>query len=76
MPEQPFLPLLPIFETTPLRPVSDVEVEATIMAAIRAGAGARIGRDADTYLATLCARVIADRLAYAGLVVARRDHPE
>ena len=65
--------LLPLFPDVPasLTPLSEPETEAVILDEIRAGAGAGLARQADLFLATLCARTSADRIVSAGLWVVR-----
>ena len=64
-PEQASFPIHP----APPRPLSLAEVTAALEAGIRAGAAGNLSRTGDVLLASLCARVLAERLAAAGLVV-------
>ena len=52
----------------PLRIPDDAEIVAILAAAIRQGGGGRMSRIADSYLASLCAEHLAERLAVAGVV--------
>ena len=55
-----------------VRPVPLEELQETLGAAIRAGADGRLSRGAELFMSTVCAEVLADRIALAGLVV---GHP-
>lgn len=64
------LPLFPDAPRTPsLRPACPRELQEAIASAIRAGAAGSLTRAGDTFLAGLCAEVIADRLVQSGFVV-------
>ncbi len=71
MPDAPFQPALPLFAAAPLRALSLLEVTAALEAGIRAGGAGSLSRTGDLLLATLCARVLAERLDTAGLAVVR-----
>jgi len=65
------LPLFPDApRTPPLRQASGGELEHAISRAIRSGVGARHSREADLFLSTVCARLIADHLLSVGFVIA------
>jgi hypothetical protein len=63
-------PALPRVE--PPEPVSDEELAAVLTAAIRDGKGGRMTREAEMFLAGVCADFLAERMVLAGLVVVRR----
>ena len=65
---QPSLPTIP----DALSPVASADVEAALTAALLAGSAGGLSRTAEAYLAGASARVLAERLALAGLVVCRR----
>ena len=52
-------------------PVPDDELERILTAAIVDGKGGGMTREAEVYLAGVCAAFLVDRLALAGLVVMR-----
>jgi hypothetical protein len=56
----------------PPEPVSDDELAAILRAAILNGKGGGMTRDAEGYLASVCAAYLVDRLALAGVSVVRR----
>lgn len=64
MPDDLFPPLY--------RPLGDGDALAVLASAIRAGAAGGLSRNADVFLASVSAEVIADRLALAGVVLMRR----
>ena len=65
---------LPIF--LPPVTLSFAEVTAALEAGIRAGGAGSLSRTGDLLLATLCARVLAERLNTAGLAVIRVSAPD
>ena len=54
------------------QPVGEGDAIALLAAAIRAGASGGLSRNADLFLASVSAEVIADRLALAGISLMRR----
>ena len=74
MPDASDQTALPIF--LPPVALSLAEVTAALEARIRAGGAGSLSRTGDLLLATLCARVLAERLATAGLAVIRVSAPD
>ena len=62
--------LFPSGEAT--EPVPDEDVVAILAAAIRDAKGGRMTREAEIFMASLCAEHLVDRLALAGVTVVRR----
>ena len=58
-------------ESCPLAPLSNDQLVTELAKAIRSGG--RLTREADLYLAGVCAAHVAERLAIAGLVVMRAE---
>ena len=54
-----------------LNPLQEDELAAILAAAILDGRGGCMSRDAEGYLAGVCARYLVDRLALAGVVAVR-----
>lgn len=54
------------------RPLGDGDALDVLASAIRAGAAGGLSRNADLFLASVSAEIIADRLALAGVVLMRR----
>lgn len=61
--------LFPYPPTT--EPIPDAELVALLACAICEARGGRLSREAEGFLAGVCAEVLADRLALAGVVVVR-----
>jgi hypothetical protein len=61
-----------MFDAAPFEPAAWEEVEATLAEAIRSSAGGQMTRNAEVFLAGVCARHLSDHLALAGFVVMRR----
>ncbi len=58
-----------------VQPVADAEVAAVLAAAIRDGKGGTMSREAEMFLAGVCAEFLVERLALAGLRVVRPGDP-
>jgi len=56
----------------PIRACLWVEVEAALAAAIRSSGGGQMTRNAEVFLARVCAKHLSGPLALAGFVVVRR----
>jgi hypothetical protein len=63
-------PLFPEIDRS--EPVPEAELAAILAAAILDGKGGRMTRDAEVFLAGVCAEFLVDRLALAGVEVVRR----
>ncbi|HME27828.1 MAG TPA: hypothetical protein VKI44_42010 [Acetobacteraceae bacterium] len=61
-----------MFDANPLEPAEWEEVEAALGQAIRSSAGGQMTRNAEVFLAGVCAKHLAEKLALAGFVVMRR----
>ena len=61
-----------MFCPSPFRPATWEEVEAALTDAIRSSAGGQMTRNAEVFLAGVCARHLSDHLALEGFVVMRR----
>jgi hypothetical protein len=55
-----------------LRLATDDELTAALAAAIQLGGGGKLTREADGYMAGVCAERLTDQLALAGFVFLRR----
>ena len=62
-----------MFDIASLEPVSEQELTEELAAAIRQSAGGRMTRQAEVFLAGLCAEHLADRLAMAGFIFLRKS---
>ncbi len=61
-----------MFDASPFRPATWEEIEAVLVEAIRSSAGGQMTRNAEVFLAAVCAKHLADKLALAGFVFMRR----
>jgi len=61
-----------MFDASPFQPATWEEIEAALAEAIRSSAGGQITRNAEVFLASVCTKHLADRLALAGFVLMRR----
>ena len=61
-----------MFDAPPFELVAWEEVEAKLTEAIRSSAGGQMTRNAEVFLAGVCAKHLREQLALAGLVVMRR----
>jgi hypothetical protein len=61
-----------MFNAGPFEPVAWEEVEALVAEAIRSTAGGQMTRNAEVFLAGVCATHLTDKLALAGFVLMRR----
>lgn len=61
-----------MFDAPPFEPADWAEVEATLAEAIRCSAGGQMTRNAEVFLASVCAKHLSDHLALAGFVLMRR----
>jgi hypothetical protein len=61
-----------MFDAAPCQPVYWAAVEAALAEAIRSSAGGQMTRNAEGFLAGVCAKHPADHLAPVGFVVMRR----
>lgn len=59
-------------DAAPFEPVDWTAVEAALAEAIRSSAGGQMTRNAEVFLAGVCARHLVDHLALAGFVVIQR----
>jgi hypothetical protein len=58
-----------MLDVAPFEPAGWGEVEALLAEAIRSSADGQMTRNAEVFLAGICAKHLADRLALAGFVV-------
>ena len=61
-----------MFDASPFEPVTWEDVEAALAEAIRSSAGGQMTRNSEVFLAGVCAKHLAEKLALAGLMVMRR----
>ena len=61
-----------MFDACPFQPATWEEIEAALAEAIRSSAGGQMTRNAEVFLAGVCAKHLADKLALAGFVLMRR----
>jgi hypothetical protein len=61
-----------MFDPCPFEPAAPEEVEAVLTEAIRSSAGGQMTRNAEVFLAGVCARHLTDRLILAGFAFMRR----
>jgi hypothetical protein len=61
-----------MFDASLYQPASWDEIEAVLADAIRSSAGGQMTRNAEVFLAGVCAKHLADKLALAGFVLMRR----
>ena len=64
-----------MFDSSPFEPATWEEVEGALADAIRSSAGGQMTRNAEVFLAGVCAKHLSERLALAGFVVMRRAKP-
>lgn len=69
-------PIQPTLFPEPCRTLTLEEVAELLGGAIRAGAAGGLSRHADTFLATICANLLATRLEQAGVAVVKRPMPD
>ena len=60
-----------MFDAAPYETVDWAKVEAALAEAIRSSAGGQMTRNAEVFLAGVCAKHLTDHLALAGFVVVR-----
>jgi hypothetical protein len=61
-----------MFGASPFEPATREEIEAALTDAIRSSAGGQMTRNAEVFLAGICAKHLTDKLALAGFVFMRR----
>jgi hypothetical protein len=61
-----------MFDASPFEPATWEEIEAAQTEAIRSSAGGQMTRNAEVFLAGICAKHLIDKLALAGFVFMRR----
>jgi hypothetical protein len=61
-----------MFNAGPFTPTCCEDVEAALAEAIRSSAGGQMTRNAEVFLAGICAKHLTDKLALAGFVFMRR----
>ena len=61
-----------MFDAFSFKPATWEEIEAALAEAIRSSAGGQMTRNAEVFLAGVCAKHLADKLALAGFVLMRR----
>ncbi len=61
-----------MFDAPPFEPAAWDEVEAALAEAIRSSSGGQMTRNAEVFLAGVCAKHLVDHLALTGFVVMRR----
>jgi hypothetical protein len=61
-----------MFDPAPFEPVAPEEVESVLTEAIRSSAGGQMTRNAEVFLAGVCAKHLTDCLLLAGFVLMRR----
>jgi hypothetical protein len=61
-----------MFDDGPFKPARCEDVEAALAEAIRSSAGGQMTRNAEVFLAGICAKHLTDKLALAGFVFMRR----
>ena len=64
-----------MFDSSPFEPVTWEEVEGALADAIRSSAGGQMTRNAEVFLAGVCAKHLSERLALAWFVLIRRAVP-
>ena len=61
-----------MFNACPLQPATREEIEAVLAEASRSSAGGQMTRNAEVFLAGVCAKHLVDKLALAGFLPMRR----
>ena len=62
-----------MFDAGHLQPATWEEIEALLAEAIRSSAGGQMTRNAEVFLAGVCARHLTDKLVLAGFMFMRRS---
>jgi hypothetical protein len=61
-----------MFDFSPFERATPEEIETVLAEAIRSSAGGQMTRNAEVFLAGVCAKHLTDRLMLAGFVLMRR----